>query len=67
MYESELLTPAQAARLLGLKEQTLAVWRSAHRYGLAYHKIGRRVMYRRADLDNWLATRRVTHTEAVLV
>jgi excisionase family DNA binding protein len=56
---TELLTPEQAAEHLGLKVQTLAVWRSTRRYALRYVKVGRLVRYRQADLDHWLAARTV--------
>jgi predicted DNA-binding transcriptional regulator AlpA len=42
-----------AAALLGVKPQTLAVWRSAGR-GPKYLKIGRRCFYRRTDVDDWM-------------
>jgi excisionase family DNA binding protein len=56
-----LLTRAEAAAYLGLKEQTLAVWASAGRYALPYVRCGRLVRYRRSDLDAWLARRTRTH------
>lgn len=46
-----LLSRSQAAEHLGIKPQTLAVWACTHRYNLPYVKIGRRVMYRRSDLE----------------
>lgn len=49
---NELLTEAQAAAYLGLKNpKTLAVWRCTKRYPLTYVKYGRTVRYRRKDLD----------------
>jgi excisionase family DNA binding protein len=57
---TELLTPEQAAEHLGLKVQTLAVWRSTRRYALRYVKVGRLVRYRKADLDGWLAARTIS-------
>lgn len=58
----ELLDEAAAAELLGIKRQTLSVWRSTGRYGLPYVKIGRCVRYRRSDLAKFLDDRTVTHT-----
>jgi excisionase family DNA binding protein len=52
----KLLTPAEAAVYLGVKPETLAVWRCTKRYALAYVKVGRRVMYRQKDLDNFIET-----------
>jgi excisionase family DNA binding protein len=60
---SDLLTREQAATLLGVKSQTLAVWATAHRYNLPFIKIGRnKVRYRLADLEKWMADRTVTGT-----
>lgn len=52
----ELLNPVEAAALLGVKPATLTVWRCTRRYPLPWVKIGaRRVMYRRADVENFIA------------
>ncbi|PJM74397.1 DNA-binding protein [Bifidobacterium simiarum] len=53
-----LLTPAQAARILGIPTSTLARWRSERRE-LPYVKVGRVVRYRRGDLDRWIDQRTV--------
>ena len=55
----ELLTAEQAAEYLGVRPQTLAVWRLTKRYPLAYLKVGRLVKYRREDLDRFLVERTV--------
>lgn len=47
----ELRTRQEAAAYLGVKAQTLAAWACTQRYPLPFVKIGRRVMYRIADLD----------------
>jgi excisionase family DNA binding protein len=57
---SNLLTRAQAAEYLGLKEQTLAVWAATGRHNLTFVKIGGRVRYLRADLDAWIESRAST-------
>lgn len=54
---STLLTRDQAAELLGIKPQTLAVWASTGRYGLPVVRVGRSVRYRSSDLDAWLEKR----------
>jgi excisionase family DNA binding protein len=59
---SDLLPSAEAAAYLGVREQTLAVWRSTGRYDLRFIKSGRLVRYRRADLDAWLESRTATQT-----
>jgi hypothetical protein len=53
-----LLLPAEAAAVLRLKSAgTLAVWRCTHRHGLKFVKVGGRVMYRRSDLLEFIASR----------
>lgn len=60
----ELLTPKQAASVLGLKtEKTLAVWRCTKRYNLAYVKYGRLVRYRRSDLLAFIQSHLVPFSE----
>jgi excisionase family DNA binding protein len=60
---NELLTEAQAAAYLGLKNpKTLAVWRSRKLYSLTYVKYGRTVRYRRKDLEAFIELG-VTHIE----
>jgi hypothetical protein len=57
----EKLTPPDAARHLGLAPATLAKMRC--RGGSpSFLRLGRKIMYVRADLDTWLAARRVRHT-----
>jgi excisionase family DNA binding protein len=52
--DDKLLTPKQAAEYLGVKENTLAVWRSTKRYELPFIKIGRSIRYRVSDLENFI-------------
>lgn len=54
-----LLTERQAAEVLSVAPQTLAVWRCAHRHDLPYVKVGSAVRYRLADLEKWLEERTV--------
>ncbi len=51
---NNLLTPSQAAEILGVTIGTLAVWRCTARYPLPFVKIGRRVKYRLADINNFI-------------
>lgn len=51
---NNLLTPQQAAEFLGVTIGTLAVWRCTKRYPLPFIKIGRRVKYRIADLNQFI-------------
>ncbi len=57
-----LWTPAETATFLGLKEATLATWRSQGRHDLVFSKVGRKVMYDPASVRAWLASRTMTHT-----
>lgn len=55
------LSRSQAAQYLGLSPKTLEV--RAHRGGgPAFSKIGKRVIYSRADLDAWVAAHQRTST-----
>ncbi len=49
-----LLTPAEVARHLGVTAGTLSVWRCTGRYPLNFIKVGRRVMYRQSDVENFV-------------
>ena len=53
----DLLDEREAAAYLDVSDGTLPVWRSTGRYNLPFIKVGRKVRYRRADLDSWLASR----------
>ena len=56
---SDLLSPNECARLLGMSEGTLMVWRCTRRYPLNFIKIGGRVRYRRRDVEQFLEQRTV--------
>lgn len=58
-----LLSPAEAAEVLGVKVQTLSCWRWSGRHGLPFLKVGAAVKYRRSDLEKWLAGRSFTSTD----
>lgn len=62
---SKLLNRPTAAAYLGVQPQTLAVWACTQRYPLPFVKIGRRVMYRLADLDAFVMANRHSN-EAVM-
>jgi hypothetical protein len=49
-----LLTPRQAAAILNVPVQTLAIWRCRKRVGLNWVKIGRHIRYRLADLIRFI-------------
>jgi hypothetical protein len=52
-----LLTPAQAAEILGVTVGTLSIWRCLHRYDLPYKKIGRLVKYEVQAVATFIARR----------
>lgn len=54
---SDLLDDHAAAALLDVSPGTLSVWRSTGRYALPFLKIGRKVRYRRADIEAWMRAR----------
>ncbi len=49
----DLVTTAEAAELLKVQMNTLAVWR-LHGRGPRFYKLGRSVRYRRSDLAAYL-------------
>ncbi|MGF6635112.1 helix-turn-helix domain-containing protein [Paraburkholderia sp. MM6662-R1] len=55
---NRLLDRQEAATYLRLKPQTLANWAVTRAQDLPYVKIGRRVMYRLADLDAFVMANR---------
>jgi len=48
--DDKLLCGKEVAEFLGIKENTLAVWRCNKRYDLPFVKVGRLVKYRKSDL-----------------
>ena len=56
---ADLLTPEQAAQLLGLSVKTLATWRSTGRHALPFIRCGARIRYQRTELVAWLTGRSV--------
>ena len=57
---ADLLTPEQAAMVLGLSAKTLATWRSTGRHSLPFIRCGARIRYHRNDLAQWLQDRQRT-------
>jgi excisionase family DNA binding protein len=62
-----LLSREEAARFLGVKVQTLALWASSGRYKLPFIKIGRLAKYDRPDLEAFMSGRRGTRAVFSLV
>ena len=60
----EWLTSDEAAVFIGVTPGTLQVWRCNRvPHQPPYYKVGRKVQYLRADLDEWLKARRVADFE----
>ena len=59
------LNVAEAATYIGLSKSSLDKLRCSGG-GPLYIKLGRRVVYDVADLDNWLAARKVANTSATV-
>lgn len=51
---SGLMTPRDAAVYIGVKINTLAVWRMTNKYELPFVKLGKVIRYRKSDLDEWI-------------
>lgn len=58
--ETQLLTRCAAAEALNIRPQTLAVWATTGRYSLPFVKIGRRVMYRKHDIEQFILNNLMT-------
>ena len=55
---SRLLSTAEVAEILGLRPNTLEVWRCTRRNHLPYVKIGSRVAYQLSDVLEFIAANR---------
>jgi predicted site-specific integrase-resolvase len=56
-----LIDEREAADILGVKPQTLSLWRLRGQ-GPAFYKVGRRVRYRTPELAAYLESRRCRNT-----
>lgn len=54
MVDLELVDERRAAEILGVRPNTLSVWRCTRRYDLPYVKVGRTVRYRLTDLQAFI-------------
>lgn len=59
LQSDPLIDEAEAASLLAIQPQTLALWRATKRYGLPYVKIGRAVRYRTSAVQAFIESRTV--------
>jgi len=56
----KLFNEDAAAEMIGVRPQTLSVWRSTKRYPLPYVRVGRLIYYREQDLLAFIDSRLVT-------
>lgn len=61
-FDQDRMSRSEAAQYLGLDEHTLAAWHSTGRHQIPVIKLGRRVFYRRSDLDRFIESRTQTQT-----
>ncbi len=54
----------EAARYLGIKPNTLDIWRCQKR-GPKFHRVGRSIIYLHEDLDAYLASRGVQTLDSI--
>lgn len=63
--DANLLVPTLAAAgLIGIKQQTLALWRCERLHALPYVKVGSRVLYRFGDLRKFIDSRTLQSPKA---
>jgi hypothetical protein len=60
MNSDELITPVDAARIIGIKVQTLALWRCYQSVNLPFYRAedGKRVFYKKAEVENFSKSRK---------
>lgn len=51
-----LISRDDAAAILGIRPHTLACWACNGRYRLPFVRVGRRVMYRREDIEQFISS-----------
>lgn len=61
LSRTRVVSAVEAARIVGLSESTLAKLRLNGK-GPVYCKLGRRVVYRQPDLEQWLQSRTTRDT-----
>ena len=52
--DDTLLSNEEAAAYLGIKPNTLTIWRTTKRFEIPYIQIGRKIKYKKSDLDKFL-------------
>lgn len=64
-FSFELLTPKEAAKFLRTTTASLATARCLRRGSPPFVKVGKRVLYRRADVERWIEACLVNPTREV--
>lgn len=59
---TDYLSPHAASAYVGLAPATLAKIRCVSNDGPPFIRLGRKIVYRKSDLDDWLTQRRATST-----
>ena len=54
---NKLMSPKELSEYLGVKESSLAVWRTNKTYPLPYIKVGGLIRYNKDAVDKWLESR----------
>lgn len=62
LIRDPLLNPIEAAELMGVKPQSLAVWRMNKSSALAFIRVGRCIRYRTSAIEAYLLSRTVGAT-----
>ena len=60
MENCEMFSIAETASYLGVTHYTLQLWRGKQ-IGPPYYKLEKKIGYRKADLEDWIARKRVEH------
>ena len=62
----DMITPAEASKILGAKVSTMAAWRRNGTVDLPFYKIGKLVRYSREDVERFKAESRVGPEDYVI-
>lgn len=62
--QNRTLKTPEAAKYIGLKPNTLDIWR-CQKKGPKFHRVGRSIIYLREDLDDYLASRGVQTLDSI--
>ena len=57
MTDKAFLSPKELSNFIGISVGTLAVWRTNKTYQIPYLKIGGKVMYPVAEVNQWIQSR----------